>query len=226
MSTSTIVPISPKQRRFIERLLEERKDAIGIVDVEAFMLEQGVDLLSIGDASTFINKLKAIEVPSNPEHSHLPKGHVIENKRDGFCSHCGGVVSVGEGFAVAVGYRQWNTYHRKGECFSEAQALESIECGRYALPNLKGTNDLDFFIVHVRGGTKEMLRTIGGHAHQRMTHNETKTHVERLSSLSPEERVEARALYGKELGVCGRCGRHLTDEASRARGLGSECATK
>lgn len=223
MNTATI---SPKQERFIRDLLVERASVIGITDVDSFIREQGIDRLTVSDASGFITKLKRIELPKNPEHSHLPAGHVITNKREGFCALCGGVVEVGAGFAVAVAHRQWNNYHRQGECFNEVQALESIECGRYALPNLKGTNDLDFLIVHIRGGAKEMLRTIGGHAHKRMPHGETKTHVERLADLSVEERLEAQALYGRELGMCGKCGRHLTDEASRARGLGPECASK
>jgi hypothetical protein len=37
---------------------------------------------------------------------------------------------------------------------------------------------------------------------------------------------DAHILYGQEIGSCGLCGRSLTDEASRARGLGSDCASK
>jgi uncharacterized protein DUF6011 len=32
--------------------------------------------------------------------------------------------------------------------------------------------------------------------------------------------------YGQELGECGHCGRTLTDEASRAAGIGPVCASK
>lgn len=32
--------------------------------------------------------------------------------------------------------------------------------------------------------------------------------------------------FGQEIGVCGRCGRTLTDESSRAAGIGPVCATK
>jgi hypothetical protein len=32
-----------------------------------------------------------------------------------------------------------------------------------------------------------------------------------------------RARYGQALGYCGRCNRHLTDEVSRAEGIGPEC---
>jgi len=36
----------------------------------------------------------------------------------------------------------------------------------------------------------------------------------------------AMVRYGQELGVCGHCGRTLTDEASRAAGIGPVCASK
>ena len=37
---------------------------------------------------------------------------------------------------------------------------------------------------------------------------------------------EALARYGQELGICARCHRELTDEASRAAGLGPTCRSK
>ena len=37
---------------------------------------------------------------------------------------------------------------------------------------------------------------------------------------------DALARYGQELGICARCHRELTDEASRAAGLGPTCRTK
>lgn len=36
----------------------------------------------------------------------------------------------------------------------------------------------------------------------------------------------ASALYGREIGACGVCGRQLTDEESRARGIGPICNEK
>jgi hypothetical protein len=36
----------------------------------------------------------------------------------------------------------------------------------------------------------------------------------------------AMVRYGRELGICGRCGRTLTDEASRAAGIGPICIDK
>lgn len=46
-----------------------------------------------------------------------------------------------------------------------------------------------------------------------------------LSAIAEDVRGAA-ALYGTELGVCGRCGRTLTDDDSRARGIGPVCADK
>ena len=37
---------------------------------------------------------------------------------------------------------------------------------------------------------------------------------------------EAMQAYGQKMGYCGHCGRHLTNDESRKRGLGSVCATK
>lgn len=41
-----------------------------------------------------------------------------------------------------------------------------------------------------------------------------------------QDPAAALLLYGKELGVCGVCGRTLTDEDSRARGIGPVCAER
>jgi len=46
-----------------------------------------------------------------------------------------------------------------------------------------------------------------------------------LAAILADEQA-AFALYGQELGTCGVCGRTLTDEDSRARGIGPICAEK
>ena len=47
-----------------------------------------------------------------------------------------------------------------------------------------------------------------------------------LSKIVEAGPKDAGIRYGRELGVCGRCGRTLTDEASRAAGIGPVCASK
>lgn len=46
-----------------------------------------------------------------------------------------------------------------------------------------------------------------------------------LDAIAQDPRAAA-IRYGHELGVCGRCGRTLTDADSRAAGIGPVCATK
>lgn len=219
----TQATISPKQQSFIRTLLSERVKALEITDVDTYIKEQGIDLLTTKGASAIIDYLKTVPKERNPEHEHLPEGHVIVNKRTGTCVLCGGEVTIGHGFAVAVN-GNWQSFHKKGECFNEAQGLLLVDCGYYAVPSISGNNDLDFFVVHIKNSAKEVLRVIGGQPNTRMSFAETKTVVGVLSSLTEDERHEAQALFGREIGRCGKCGRHLTDEASRARGLGSECA--
>lgn len=50
-----------------------------------------------------------------------------------------------------------------------------------------------------------------------------RTDVLRAIAIDPRAASER---YGRELGVCGVCGRTLTDEASRARGIGPICESK
>lgn len=50
-----------------------------------------------------------------------------------------------------------------------------------------------------------------------------KAEILRLIAADPKA---ATIRYGRELGVCGRCGRTLTDEASRAAGIGPICIDK
>jgi hypothetical protein len=46
-----------------------------------------------------------------------------------------------------------------------------------------------------------------------------------LESIAVDPKA-AMLLYGRELGACGHCGRTLTDETSRERGIGPVCAAK
>jgi cell pole-organizing protein PopZ len=50
--------------------------------------------------------------------------------------------------------------------------------------------------------------------------------IRKIVALIAEDAHAAMIRYGHELGECGRCGRTLTDEASRAAGIGPICASK
>jgi hypothetical protein len=216
---------TPKQVAFLRRLVEERPAILNGATVDEWLEAKQIGLLTIRDISKVIDTVKAIAVPVKPEHAHLPEGHVIVNKRTGVCPLCLGEVSIGDGYAVHT-HNGWKNYHRLGECLNLDDAIAGIADGYYAFPSASGNNDLDFFRVHVKSGHREILRVIGGHPDRALGSTETKAVVERLTSCTPEELTEAQALFGREIGRCGKCGRHLTDESSRQRGLGPECASK
>ena len=222
MSVSTI---TPKQQSFVRDLLEARLDVLRIDDVDAYIREKGIDRLTAKSASQVIEQLKGIPCSRRPEHAHLPEGRVIVNRYTKPCVLCNEPVDAGQGFAIQTP-SGWQTAHNKEDCAPPSSALDAIECGYYALPSATGNNDLDFFTVHIRNGSKELLRVIGGQANRRVVSTEAKRVIEHLTSLSKEELYNCQALFGQELGKCGRCGRHLTDETSRAIGLGSDCASK
>jgi hypothetical protein len=69
-----------------------------------------------------------------------------------------------------------------------------------------------------------VVHVIGGHGE---TEDVSIAWVERaLASLDTVDLTEAMAKYGRELKHCGLCGRTLTNDASRAIGIGPECAAK
>lgn len=103
------------------------------------------------------------------------------------------------------------------------EAEKKIPEVRVAIESLTGNNDLDFF--RVRWDRKKfdiprVLRVIGGQGD--VVVNLTVAHAV-LEALLFVDAKAAVTRYGQELGHCGSCGRHLTDETSRAIGIGPEC---
>ena len=116
----------------------------------------------------------------------------------------------------------------------EARPVEqaAIPAGRYAVPNhmLNGDtadNSISFFQVDApqegrwagyvfvsRQAGSDLLRM------NRRQQDEAKNAIRKFGYEA------ASRLYGLELGHCGVCGRELTNEVSRAEGIGPVCMTK
>lgn len=101
----------------------------------------------------------------------------------------------------------------------------SVPAGYYAVPSATGNNDLDFFCVQVPTegkwkGYSFVKRVVGGRPELSIQGPQARIVKERIQDAGVEE---AAALYGKEIGRCGRCNRTLTDETSRALGIGPVC---
>jgi len=111
-----------------------------------------------------------------------------------------------------------------------ADGWKTITAGYYAIPSLTGHQDLDFFKIDVPEdgawqGYVFVKRVLGGGADTIRTERVAKTTAEQVLTLliPPFVQQAARERFGREIGRCGCCGRQLTDETSRARGIGPDC---
>ncbi len=101
--------------------------------------------------------------------------------------------------------------------------LRDVPDAFYALPSKTGTNDLDFVAVVTRGERRYVNRYLGGQGQVHIRAAEQRAFAQHLSALAPEQLYVFRTVFGIELGRCCGCGRELTDETSRALGVGPEC---
>ena len=107
--------------------------------------------------------------------------------------------------------------------------LTMIPEGYYATASATGNNDLDFWRVSKvdfpTTGTAvyacQVQRVIGGHPDTAVRRSTAEAALQAITDATVEV---ARMTYAREIGNCWHCNRHLTDEVSRARGLGSKCA--
>ena len=169
---------------------------------------------------------------------------IITNKFSKECSLCGNDVETGQGIAVCDG-NVWRTFHNINECpdAKEGSPLHlqieqfvqdnCVGMGNvyFALPSHTGNNDLDFYALvqsHRKTGTVMVLRRVLGGRTLESSPVVRKSEAERvlnaLRAMSTKESDEAMKRFADELGRCCLCGRTLTDEASRARGMGADCA--
>lgn len=103
------------------------------------------------------------------------------------------------------------------------RASAALPAGHYAL---RGADGVEFYKVDrpTRGkwAGRTFVTRIAGDAEYPVKGERGRT-VERLIAADP---LAASALYGQELGVCGVCSRTLTNEESRAYGIGPQCRGK
>jgi hypothetical protein len=237
---------SASQVSFIRNLLVERQAALGIEDVDAFMAEQGIELLTGGrggSASQLIEKLKQVpRVAPDPTAVALPGP---ENAYPGNCFECKGHVPARAGWR-SRNAGQWVVHHAPGQCHEVTvtnvkpdsdrvtELLAGIEDGYFALPCKTGSNDLDFIRVGTNQGRavaadkgkRRVQRYLGGQGPVAIFRNEQVIFAEALAAMTPEQRLAAQHLFGQSVGNCCRCGRTLTDQVSRAEGVGPECRGK
>lgn len=98
--------------------------------------------------------------------------------------------------------------------------LPAVAEGFYALPSTEGSaNEIVFYRVwHGRNGYVGLHREVGP-SDVRVPFAQVASILARIAG----DTAGAMQRYGRETGVCGRCHRRLTNDESRAIGIGPEC---
>lgn len=102
----------------------------------------------------------------------------------------------------------------------------TVPAGSYALEtNDAAANRLAFYKVDRpdagRWAGFVFVRHIVGDDEERLSRRRGEAILRRIADVGA---AEASAAYGREIGACGVCGRTLTNDASRAAGIGPVCA--
>jgi hypothetical protein len=213
-------PSSEAQRNFIRSLIAQRDgeapDVKAIRDrINSLVKEAG--LLTSAQASRAIEDLKAIPA-TQPDAA--PKAQARTNKFAQACGNCKAMVEVGEGVLEQVNGR-WMVWHKEGQC--PVGKVEGVPSGHYAveITDDRGTvSTLKFFYLDIEG---KLFAQASDELHLITNVN---GYREIVLSVIRKDVKEASLRYGREIGRCGICNRTLTDEVSRANGIGPVCQAK
>lgn len=122
----------------------------------------------------------------------------------------------------------------QGEVLPPLSEFTDIPKGFYATPCTTGSNDFDFWkVTKGKGGTKWeessfVRRVLGGGSGTELRTEELTNIQQRRAFVAIREAGigEAKDAFARELQHCKECGLPLTDEVSRAYGMGPTCRTK
>lgn len=157
------------------------------------------------------------------------------NRYGGTCRRCAGFVAPQMGVLLREG-SEWVVEHQPGQCSTAAPTPSRIEPrpvtqtvdvpdGRYALDTDDGVG---FFVIEhgKQGGRWEGRIFVSQQAGDSVFPVKNPARRAAILEAIAVDPAAALARYGRELGVCGACGRTLTDEESRRIGIGPICRMK
>jgi hypothetical protein len=100
---------------------------------------------------------------------------------------------------------------------------QGVRAGRYALVHTDGIKFYRITEGKGRWAGRTFIEAQASDDHYPIRNAEARQTI--LAAIA-ENPLEAEQRYGRELGHCSRCGRTLTDETSRAYGIGPDCRSK
>lgn len=159
------------------------------------------------------------------------------NRFEGTCRRCQGRVPAGEGILDREFGGVWTVEHTEGNCIAvpmwttpppappvRNRLTTTLPAGHYAIPSA-GHNDLDFYRIDRPttgryAGLTFVKVVVGGRPARRLPRSLAQPVIDRIEAHGAQEAAQT---YGREIGRCYRCNRHLTDEESRRLGIGPDC---
>lgn len=212
---------SQGQLSFMQSLVAQKCGGdIGEVDISLW------DDMSVAEASGVIeslikgNKKSTIKNPSGPPASDKQVNFIkslIEQK--------GATDIEVEGISKADASKAIEDLLARPNAPVKAEDQIDVPAGRYAIDSEDGHTS--FYHVdrpeHGKWAGFTFVKLQVGGSVQRLSQKMGKAILKRIEEAGPKE---ASIRYGMELGVCGVCGRDLTNEESRKAGIGPICANK
>lgn len=203
-------PASIPSVSYLRDLLLERMPDFDLEDPDNRAYFESVVEQGQARVSQAIQKLLA--TPVIPHQQRKRQQNLFPNKFPGNCRHCTIQVPAGEGTIEKLPNGKWAVAHKDGDC---PQSEFPFPLGRYAVPTEEG--HLGFYFASERG-----LFLQHGSDLSLLPNKAAASIIEKIA----KDPREASIRYGLELGNCGVCGRALTNEESRERGIGPVCADK
>jgi Family of unknown function (DUF6011) len=219
--------VSDKQVAFMLRLFKTR-DTSKLVRLPG---SENIESMSLAGARDLIDRLL-----SCPELPNAPKAFLASEKQIKFIESLHGQKNVSaEEIASFESKRNELTSSEArhmidtllkadNRVVAKAGNKTSVSDGRYALSTDDGVKF--YFILTPETGKWSgvtFVRLIAGDNTYLVRDPAKRESI--LARIADDEKA-ARRLYGEKIGRCGHCNRTLTDESSRAAGIGPVCASR
>jgi hypothetical protein len=111
---------------------------------------------------------------------------------------------------------------------SDNETVVEIPAGRYAIDSLNTPGETRFYKIdrptEGRWAGYTFVKVQAGDEHHDIRNRQQRAAI--LAQIAKDGVQAAMERYGRELGHCGHCGRTLTNDESRERGIGPVCAGK
>lgn len=230
-ATTTTRTATEKQLNFIDSLLDQvgpdtRWTAVDWLN-DNYTSERRGDLLPIDKASSVIDRLLKAKDNADQEHADAEEESRLEQAAEAANERAlsGEDRWVPEDPGEAEAQRNWDREMNPAPRYLLTEDYTDIPAGRYAVTGEDGTTDF----YHVQYGKNRwegklfVKLHVAGREDTNLRVANAITVLEKIRRDGPRE---AAVRYGHAIGRCSCCGRELTNEDSRAAGIGPVCAEK